>query len=983
MRREGSNSLSICTRQSRREQAMKPGSIKRKLRVFLYTVLALACGSCLFATEAKAIDVANQTDWNTAVAAVAAAGANSTVDINITSGFTLSSSLAQIQAGNTNVTVNITGNSQTINGASSFQGIQVNGANAPTVNISNLSVANTATIGGMGQNGQNGYYSSGLSYGSGGGGGGGLGAGGGLLVGSGANVTLASVTFTGNTATGGTGGTGGSAQNTAADPVNGGNGGAGGAANNGGSSGGGGAGGTGGHAGGQGTAGTAGASFGGGGGGGGGSGTTSSTSYTINNAGGAGNSNGGSGGAGGDGVTNNAGSGGPGSDGGFGGAGGAARGGAIYVATGGTLTILDTPISGSAVVGGAGGSAGVGQGPSSFNGTAGAVGSAQGAAIYLSGVTANIGVSTGTVTYANTIAGTGGSLIKSGDGTLSLSGSNTYTGSTTVNAGTLAVNGSITSPVTVNTGGSLGGNGTINSSVSIQSGGIFAPGNSIGTTTVNGSLTFAAGSVYRVEADAAGTSDRINVTGTPGTATISGGTVDVQAGAGTYQASTQYTILNATGGVTGAFSTVTSNLAFLTPLLSYDPNNVFLTLNRNDMSYASVAITPNQVAAATVLQNSVGATGDMATVMTALTGLSAPQSRSAFDAVGGASIIALRRSGSAYLNGFGAQLNRRLGLVVVGDAAVQMTAFNSPIRLAANESLSDVQPLYAQALSKPAGKERNRQPVRGLWIQGYGGAQNTDGDDNASGSRLRSVGISGGIDGYVGEDLVLGAAISIGTSRVSYDDSSDSGHSRNNALGFYGSYVTGPWSFKGIAGVSLNNNSLQRHVTVGTLARIAKADFDSRDVSLYGEAAYDIKLSRYVLQPIVALSYLGTRADGFTESGAGALNLDVDGQTTKSTRSLIGARMNYDFDKLKLQARALWAHEFGNVNAPLAASFSGAPAAGTFYVSGVELKRDSLVLGLDASGEIRKGVNLFVSAQAEGNSRQRGFALFGGASKSF
>ncbi|MFH1344952.1 MAG: autotransporter domain-containing protein, partial [Pseudomonadota bacterium] len=220
------------------------------------------CATLLFASPAMAIDVANQTDWNTAVAAVAAAGAGSTVVINITSGFTLSSSLATLQASNANVTVNVTGNNQVIDGASAFQGIQVSGANAPTVNISSLAVANTAALGGNGQNGQDGFYSAGLSYGSGGGGGGGLGAGGGLLVGGGANVTLAGVTFTGNTATGGTGGVGGSAQNTAADPVNGGNGGAGGAANNGGTVGGGGAGGLSGNTGTQGTAGTAGATLG-------------------------------------------------------------------------------------------------------------------------------------------------------------------------------------------------------------------------------------------------------------------------------------------------------------------------------------------------------------------------------------------------------------------------------------------------------------------------------------------------------------------------------------------------------------------------------------------------------------------------------------------------------------------------------------------------------------------------------------------------
>jgi hypothetical protein len=391
-----------------------------------------------------AIDVASQTDWNTAVAAVAAAGAGSTVSINFTSGFTLTGSLAQLQASNANVTVNITGNSNTINGQSAFQGIQVNGTNAPTVNISSLAITNTAAVGGTGGAGQAGFFSSSLSYGS-GGGGGGLGAGGGLFVGSGANVTLAAVTFTANTATGGTGGNGGVAQNTASSPT-GGNGGAGGALNGGGAVGGGGAGGLGGNTGTQGTAGANTTTPGAGGGGGGGSGTLNSTVYTGNNQGRNGNAGGGAGRAGGDGVTNNLGSQGPGADGGSGGNGGNGQGGAIYVATGGNLTILDSPISGSAATGGNGGSNGVGQGPSSINGAPGTTGDAQSAGIFLNGVMANIGVSTGTLAYGDTIGGTGlvngpvsTALNKTGAGMLELSGANTFTGNVDISGGTLAV----------------------------------------------------------------------------------------------------------------------------------------------------------------------------------------------------------------------------------------------------------------------------------------------------------------------------------------------------------------------------------------------------------------------------------------------------------------------------------------------------------------------------------------------------------------
>ncbi len=86
-------------------------------------------------------------------------------------------------------------------------------------------------------------------------------------------------------------------------------------------------------------------------------------------------------------------------------------------------------------------------------------------------------------------------------------------------------------------------------SVHIASGGTLAPGNSIGTLTVRGNLTFAPGSIYRVEANAAGAADRVNTVGA-GTITIDGGTVDVQAGGGGYQRNTRYTILNAAGGVT-------------------------------------------------------------------------------------------------------------------------------------------------------------------------------------------------------------------------------------------------------------------------------------------------------------------------------------------------------------------------------------------------------------------------------------------------
>jgi fibronectin-binding autotransporter adhesin len=90
------------------------------------------------------------------------------------------------------------------------------------------------------------------------------------------------------------------------------------------------------------------------------------------------------------------------------------------------------------------------------------------------------------------------SVQKDGNGTLTLAGDNNYTGSTTINAGTLVFNGTSTgSNVSVQTNGTLGGIGAITGNVTVN--GTLAPGNSIGTLTVNGDLTFGNDSAFNVE----------------------------------------------------------------------------------------------------------------------------------------------------------------------------------------------------------------------------------------------------------------------------------------------------------------------------------------------------------------------------------------------------------------------------------------------------------------------------------------------------
>jgi autotransporter-associated beta strand protein len=147
----------------------------------------------------------------------------------------------------------------------------------------------------------------------------------------------------------------------------------------------------------------------------------------------------------------------------------------VYTASGGTLTFTDTNLLTMA---------------GSFDLGSGGIASAVNRTISVAaGAT---GVLSGTIADNS---GLGCGLIKSGNGTVWLNGVNTYAGTITVNAGALGGTGTIAGPVLVNAGGSL------------------APGESIGTLTVNNSLTINGNLAIEVNKSLPQSNDVVQVSG--------------------------------------------------------------------------------------------------------------------------------------------------------------------------------------------------------------------------------------------------------------------------------------------------------------------------------------------------------------------------------------------------------------------------------------------------------------------------------------
>ncbi|WP_167598988.1 Ig-like domain-containing protein [Comamonas sp. A23] len=157
-------------------------------------------------------------------------------------------------------------------------------------------------------------------------------------------------------------------------------------------------------------------------------------------------------------------------------------------------------------------------------------------------------------TLSGAIGGTGG-LTKTGSGSLTLSNTNNYSGTTTVSAGTLAVNGSTASATTVNSGGTLAGVGTLGGNVSVNSGGTLSPGNSAGTLTVNGNLQMNAGSTLAVEINGTTAGSQYDQVVVTGSVDVSGTTLSVSHGYAPGNGDSYILIVNdGADGITGTFS---------------------------------------------------------------------------------------------------------------------------------------------------------------------------------------------------------------------------------------------------------------------------------------------------------------------------------------------------------------------------------------------------------------------------------------------
>ncbi|WP_307756443.1 autotransporter domain-containing protein, partial [uncultured Bradyrhizobium sp.] len=528
---------------------------------------------------------------------------------------------------------------------------------------------------------------------------------------------------------------------------------------------------------------------------------------------------------------------------------------------------------------------------------------------------------TANAAYAGVLSGNGG-FNKTGTGLLNLTGdSSAFSGTTLVQVGTLAVNGLLGGMLDVLAGGRLQGIGTVGSTTV---NGTVAPGNSIGTLTIAGSITFNPGSIYEVEINAQGQSDKIVASGT---ATINGGTVQVLAGAGNYAPQTRYNILTATGGLTAnsTFSGVTTNLAFLTPSLSYDASNVWLTMTRNNIDFKAIGVTPNQIAAG----GGVESLGFGNSIYNAVSNLSAPQARSAFGQLSG-------------------EINASAKTTMIDDSRFVRGAVNDRIRAAFDRVGAANGAVTTYIDGKPVTVAATTDHLA-VWGQGFGSWGNTNGDGNATRLNRSIDGFFIGADAPAFDNWRFGAVAGYSATHFDVKDYRSSGWSDNYHVGLYGGTTWGALAFRTGTAFTVHDITATRSVILPGLSDTLTGHYNAGTAQVFGELGYGINAGAARFEPFANLAYVSLHTDAFTEKG-GAAALTSAATATDTTFSTLGLRTSTTFDigGTVLTARSVvgWRHAFGDATPFSTMRFA---SGGDFTIGGVPIARNASVVeaGID------------------------------------
>ncbi|MCC7097332.1 MAG: autotransporter domain-containing protein, partial [Thermomonas sp.] len=416
--------------------------------------------------------------------------------------------------------------------------------------------------------------------------------------------------------------------------------------------------------------------------------------------------------------------------------------------------------------------------------------------------------------------------------------------------------------------------------------------------------------------------------GTPlrvtGSANIAG-TMSILGVKSGYTTTSHETLLNAVGGVTGTFSDLkAAPSVFLDAALAYDPNNVFLNINRIDVSKAASAMGLSASAQASAVR-----------VESAMTAIDA-------QLVG----VAPGGISAAFIGAAGA-LQQTAGAT---QADLSLRSLSGEMHAASTALTFDAIDAGRRTLEQRMDRLQ-RTPTRvGGWYR-----------DLSSGGQLAQAGFdSVGLDSsgeMIGNDWRLGANAMLGIAISRLDQSTwlgtfgDHSRGRQHEVQLYGVAWQGPWYVQAQFVNGDFQRRLQRNLLLGSLQDAVSTQLSGRYLGAFGSIGRRFELDGVGLTPYLGTQYLTVANDGFSEAGGSGFGLRANAWDASRWQAMAGVRAERGWRfgdvELRADARAEWQRTLAESGMLVDASYTGIDQWAP--LQGMALARRSQLFGFGLS----------------------------------
>ncbi|MFT3757940.1 autotransporter domain-containing protein [Thauera sp.] len=256
-----------------------------------------------------------------------------------------------------------------------------------------------------------------------------------------------------------------------------------------------------------------------------------------------------------------------------------------------------------------------------------------------------------------------------------------------------------------------------------------------------------------------------------------------------------------------------------------------------------------------------------------------------------------------------------------------------------------------------------------LWVRAFGNEGKQENHRRVSGFKSDTTGLVIGIDAPVNDRVRAGLAFTYADSDVKSNSRIAPSKVEVNTYEVvgYASYNVAPNTDINVQ-LDVGQNKLESRRHIGFMGSTAKADFDS--LTWHGSVGIGHTLeagAKTMVTPSVRVDYTRMRTEGYTEKGAGPLNLKVSGNTYREFLLFGDVKFVHQLtDSVKLLGNAGVGYDFINQQAKTASLFTG--GGSSFVTRGLEVSPWVYRAGLGLTKEDQRGVEYSVRYDGEGRS---------------